>query len=135
MLENRTSYDFYLLIPYYNNLPGLIRSLETISYPPNLFAILIVDDGSVRPLDTKDLVGSLPENVSVTLLRQAVNGGITKALNTGLAWIEEHDNCRYVARLDCGDLCAAERFQKQVSVLDAHSDIMLVGSWCIFKNF
>lgn len=133
--SQRLSFDFYLLIPYYNNLPGLISSLKSISYDPTLYALLIVDDGSREALRREDLSPYLPELLSVTILRQANNQGITRALNAGMQWLGEHGNCRYVARLDCGDLCDPARFRRQVALLDEQPEIDLVGSWCIFKNF
>jgi glycosyltransferase involved in cell wall biosynthesis len=128
-------YDFYLLIPFYNNLPGLIRSLESIVYDPLAYCLLIVDDGSKELLHREDITPHLPQSLSVTILRLRENQGITKALNTGLKWIEEKGDSRYVARLDCGDLCMADRFVQQVAFLDGHPGVGLVGSWCIFKNF
>jgi glycosyltransferase involved in cell wall biosynthesis len=136
MEENKLlSFDFYLLIPYYNNLSGLIRSLESVSYDPSAYAILIVDDGSREVLRYEDLSPYLPGGLSVNILRQSVNSGITRALNTGLQWLAEHNNCRYIARLDCGDLCRESRFLRQVTFLGQHPDIDLVGSWCIFRDF
>jgi glycosyltransferase involved in cell wall biosynthesis len=128
-------YDFYLLIPFYNNLPGLIRSLESIVYDPLAYCLLIIDDGSKELLHREDITPHLPQSLSVTILRLRENQGITKALNTGLKWIEEKGDSRYVARLDCGDLCMADRFDRQVSFLDGRPEVGLVGSWCIFKNF
>ena len=133
--RKKPSYDFYLLIPFYNNLPGLIRSLESIVYDPLACGLLIVDDGSNEALQYEDVIPYLSQSLSVTILRLRENQGITKALNTGLQWLEEKKNSRYVARLDCGDLCSPDRFIRQVAFLDAHPEVGLLGSWCIFKNF
>lgn len=135
MEEYQHSYDFYLLIPFYNNLTGLIRSLTSICYDPVKYALLIVDDGSTDPLQLNDLRPYTPPALDILILRQPSNTGITKALNAGLLWLEGKNNYRYVARLDCGDLCSPDRFTKQVSFLHLHQDTDLVGSWCIFKNF
>jgi glycosyltransferase involved in cell wall biosynthesis len=127
--------DFYLLIPYYNNLQGLIRSLQTVCYPAVKYSLLIVDDGSKEPLLRSDLAPYLPQILAVQIIRLPVNTGITRALNAGLQWLEGKTNFRYVARLDCGDLCDLSRFGRQVEFLETHPDIDLVGSWCIFKDF
>lgn len=131
----KPAYDFYLLIPFYNNLPGLIRSLKSVVYDPLAYGLLIVDDGSKEILRHEDLLPYLPQSLSLTILRLRENQGITRALNTGLKWLEENGNSRYVARLDCGDLCISDRFDRQVAFLDGHPKVGLVGSWCIFKNF
>ena len=133
--RKKPSYDFCLLIPYYNNLPGLISSLKSIVYDSLAYALLIVDDGSNDPLLKEDILPYLPQPLSITILRLGENQGITRALNTGLRWLEEKQCCRYIARLDCGDLCTPDRFQRQVQFLDANPKISLLGSWCIFKNF
>src|SRR6201991_339113 len=128
-------YDFYLLIPFFNNLPGLIRSLQSIVYDPLAYGLLIVDDGSRDILRYEDLTSYLPQSVSLTILRLNENQGITVALNTGLNWLEENGNSKYVARLDCGDLCMPERFTEQVAFLNGRPEVGMVGSWCIFRNF
>jgi glycosyltransferase involved in cell wall biosynthesis len=127
--------DFYLLIPFYNNLTGLIRSLQSVSYSPVKYAVLIVDDGSDTPLSIGDLTPFSAEGVSIDIIRMPRNQGITRALNTGLAWLQQRRDALFVARLDCGDICATTRFERQVAFLRQHPDIDLVGSWCIFTNY
>jgi len=131
----KPAYDFYLLIPFYNNLPGLIRSLQSIVYDPLAYGLLIVDDGSSEILRYEDLISYLPQSLSLTILRLRENQGITVALNTGLKWLEEKGKSEYVARLDCGDICLPDRFTHQVAFLNGHPEVGLIGSWCIFKNF
>jgi len=131
----RTPLDFYVLIPCYNNLSGLILSLKSISYDPAGYGVLVVDDGSKEPLKQEDLAPYLPPDLVLQILTLPKNSGITKALNTGLEWLEAQGNSRYVARLDCGDLCADQRFTRQIEFMDQHPDIDMVGSWCIFKDF
>jgi len=128
-------FDFYLLIPYYNNLPGLIRSVRSVSYDPDKYALLIVDDGSKEALSYADLTPHTPASLAVKIIRLPENKGITKAMNTGLEWLQENNDFRFVARLDCGDLCTDDRFRLQVEFLGQHPDIDLVGSWCVFKDF
>jgi glycosyltransferase involved in cell wall biosynthesis len=125
--------DFYLLIPCYNNLTGLRRSLASVEYPSVKYGIVIVDDGSDYPV-TRDALGNdLP--TATIILRHDSNAGITAALNTGLTWLEQRNDYRHVARLDCGDVCSAVRFHRQVGFLEDHPGIDLLGSWVRFKNF
>lgn len=136
MKDNNGSYlDFFLLIPFYNNLTGLIRSIQSVRYNPVNYGILIVDDGSTVALQQADLADYIQPGLRVEIIRLTENQGITKALNTGLEWLQEKNNCQYVARLDCGDLCTASRFHTQIAFLRQHPDIDLVGSWCVFTNF
>ena len=133
--SKKQAYDFYLLIPFYNNLPGLILSLQSIVYDPLAYGLLIVDDGSEEILRQEDLTSYLPQPLSLTILRLRENQGITRALNTGLKWLEENVNSRYIARLDCGDLCMPDRFSRQVAFLNGRPEVGMIGSWCIFRNF
>src|SRR5579859_1092266 len=96
--SNHPALDFYLLIPYYNNLTGLIRSLQSIRYSAVKYALLIVDDGSTTPLRLSDLKGVIEIPTTIHIIRQEPNQGITKALNAGLEWLRGRNDFLYVAR-------------------------------------
>ncbi|MBA3705726.1 MAG: glycosyltransferase [Bacteroidetes bacterium] len=122
--------DFILLIPCYNNLDGLVKSVKSIHHPPGKFEILIVDDGSTSAIT----VDSLSSAFAIKIIRIPENKGVVNALNTGLKALNARIDYNYIARLDAGDTCHPERFTKQVQFLDTHSDIFLLGSWCRFEN-
>lgn len=125
--------DFITLIPCYNNIEGLIRSVRTISYSPDKCAILVVDDGSSTPVSPEMIAEQT--TIPVFLIRLSENKGITEALNAGLRWIlNNHPSVKYVSRLDCGDECSADRFYRQVAFLNGNEQVAIVGSWCKFKN-
>lgn len=126
--------DFYLLIPCYNNLEGLIRSLQSINYPYHLFTTVVVDDGSQDAVSREKLGNAIPAKFPLTIIRLEKNAGITQALNTGLDWVYKHKETGFIARLDCGDICTPDRFFRQVAFLRSHAEIDLVGSWCHFKD-
>jgi len=126
--------DFIVLIPSYNNLNGLWRSLESIDYQPSRFGILIVDDGSDEPLTVESLNPHVPPKTEIEIIRLPENAGITAALNTGMERLAARGDFRFVARLDCGDICAADRFVKQVAFLKAHPEIDLLGTWVRFTE-
>ena len=121
--------DFILLIPQFNNYAGLINSIKSVQYQNNRFEILIVDDGSDIPLDNQTLQEFNP---NIHLIRLPKNLGVLKALNTGLAYLQSRNDFKYIARLDCGDICHPDRFNKQVTFLDEHPEISLLGTWCHF---
>ncbi|HXP50547.1 MAG TPA: glycosyltransferase [Bacteroidia bacterium] len=125
--------DFILLIPYFNDLEGLIASLKSISYPTGEFEILVVDDGSKTSLNA-DLLKTKFPSISITVLNMPANGGVAKALNAGLKSIHSRKGFKYIARLDCGDTCTKERFTEQVKFMNDHSEIGLLGTWCQFKD-
>ncbi len=127
---NTSVLDFCLLIPCYNNFNGLIRSLESVTYFSGNYVVLIVDDGSNEPLSLERIKNELKEAKPLVVLRNEKNSGITAALNKGLAWISENTNTKYIARLDCSDICHPERFIIQVQYMNDHPGVGLTGSWC-----
>src|SRR4030095_13477593 len=126
--------DFCLLIPCYDNFDGLLLSLRSILYYPDRFMVLVVDDGSNVPVTSASIKLGIKIDFPLVVLRNEVNKGIADALNKGLQWIEEQDAANYVARLDCGDVCAPDRFYKQMDFMQAHPEVGLLGSWCVFQN-
>ncbi len=126
-------YELCILIPCYNNIAGLKKSLSSIRYDKGKYLIVITDDGSKEEIKEQQLFQN-NELLPVRIIRLSSNKGITIALNTGLRWITENINCDYIARLDCGDTCDPQRFYQQIEYLRVNSDIYLLGSWCYFEN-
>ena len=122
--------DFCLLIPCYNNFNGLINSLKSVVYPTDKFLIVIVDDGSKEPVTEKKIREETRNAKPIAVIQNEKNLGITATLNKGLKWIQENTNTKYIARLDCGDICVEERFVIQVEYMDAHPEVGLLGTWC-----
>ncbi len=133
-MDDQPVFDFYLLIPYFNNIGGLQKAISSVEYHEDRCLLLVVDDGSPEPLTVPLLQSMTPRRYAVHLIRLTRNSGITEALNAGLSWIRLQSGTRYVARLDCGDSCTNDRFYKQVRFLDEHPGIGLLGSWCIFQT-
>ena len=111
-----------------------MASLESVFYDANRFTVVIVDDGSKVPVSAQQIKSELKNIGSITVLGNEQNRGITDALNRGLQWIEEHLTVKYIARLDCGDLCHRHRFYRQIDYMNNHPDVGLLGSWCLFKD-
>jgi glycosyltransferase involved in cell wall biosynthesis len=130
----KTPLDFCVLIPCFNDAPGLKQSLDSIRYHEDRFAVVVVDDGSDAALDLHHLQRAAPQITHIHLIRLPQNRGITTALNTGLRWILENTTAPYIARLDCRDSCARDRFYKQVTFLNAHARVGLLGTWCLFEE-
>lgn len=114
--------DVAFLMPVWNadpvELAATMASLRAQSTPAH---IVIVDDGSREPV--RRLV---PDAADVTLIEMSQNAGITAALNRGLEHILGA-GFRYVARIDCGDLCEPDRIRLQRQALEADPALDLVG--------
>lgn len=127
------SNDIVVLIPHYNNPAGLESSLNSIVFPTPI-QILVVDDGSHTKPDEDRLQQLYRNRLRITFLYNKVNEGIERTLNNGLKYIQEKMPYQYIARLDCGDTCAPDRFIKQKQYLDAHPEVYLIGSWVEFVD-
>ena len=119
-----------VLIPHYNNLDCLVRTLQSICHTKGI-DVLVVDDGSDKSMlpDFSTLQKELNENVSLEVLKVGKNKGITKALNIGLDHILKNKKHQFIARIDCGDVCVSNRFEIQEDFLFKNEGIALVGSW------
>src|SRR5687767_4052313 len=132
-MTSPTQPELFILIPCYNDLEGLVQALKSIRFKAGGYLSVIVDDGSNPPLSADRLRNEVP-GAPFHLIHLPRNGGITRALNAGLEWILQQPTCRYIARLDCRDLCDHRRFFLQTEYLDRHPQTGLLGSWCIFKD-
>lgn len=118
-----------VLIPHYNCVTDLERSLESISSLEQV-DVIIVDDGSETKPNLDYLRDKYKHNINrIDLILSPSNVGIENALNMGLKHIVAAGKYEYVARLDCGDICVPTRFVIQKNYLDKNLDIYLVGSW------
>jgi len=83
------------------------------------FEFVVVDDGSTD--STPEILSSYGDLLRV---HTQPNQGMSRALNAGLALARGTD----IARMDGDDVAEPTRLEKQVSYLDAHQDIGLLGT-------
>jgi glycosyltransferase involved in cell wall biosynthesis len=129
------SFQLCIVIPYYNNLQGLIDSVKSIQYTLANYLILIIDDGSNDILIESAISKYIENNAYIKIVRIPENTGIVNALNTALQLPGKLFNTKFIARLDCGDICLPERFSLQTSLFIKDPSLLLVGSWCTFKDY
>ena len=117
-----------LLIPHYNNPEGLVKSLESIYYTEKA-DVFIIDDGSVinkiNEIEAKSFFKAQGE-IHFHYLNK--NQGIENALNKGIKLILLNKQYKYIARLDCGDLCVGKRFELQEKYMESNPGVKLLGS-------
>jgi len=106
-------------MPVFNGQADFLATMVSLSHSTESCDIVVVDDGSVPPLDTRGF--------EVHLIRLPRNQGIVAALNAGLKYALER-GYEYIARIDAGDFADAGRLARQVAYLEHHPDCMLVGS-------
>ena len=96
-----------------------INSLLAQTMPD--FEIVVVDDCSK---DDTWAVLSAVDDPRLRIFRAARNGGPALARTLAMAEARGH----FVAGLDQDDLCRPDRFARQLAYLEAHQDVVLVGS-------
>lgn len=90
------------------------------------FQLLIVDDAST------DSTCQLIENYRdprIRLIRQSKNLGVGATLANAFQYIDSP----YIAKIDSDDICAPDRFDKQLAFMLAHPELDIVK--CYFKYF
>ena len=112
-----------VLMTSYNGERFLSDALESVlSQTFTDFEFIIVDDGSSD--GSADIVRSFcarDKRVRGIFLEE--NVGIPRAANRGLRAVR----APLIARVDSDDICAPSRFAEQVSYMDEHSNIYMLG--------
>ncbi len=85
------------------------------------FEFIIVDDASTD--GSKSRIQAYDDD-RIALLENEDNIGLTASLKRAIA----HANGRYIARQDADDISESTRFERQVAVLDSHSEVAVVGT-------
>lgn len=110
-----------VLMPVYNCEKYIGAAIDSVlNQTFKDFELLIVNDGST---DNTQKVIETYSDPRIVLINKP-NGGVSSALNTGLAAARGE----YIARFDADDICVSTRLQKQYEFMKSHPDYILVGS-------
>ncbi|MFM0212537.1 glycosyltransferase [Paraburkholderia sediminicola] len=114
--------DVAVLMPAYNGQADVDLTLASFSESA-LVHVLIVDDGSTPPI----VAPAIP-NMKIDVLRMPQNGGIERALQTGIDALAQR-GFRYAARIDAGDRSVPQRLAKQRVFMELHPQVAGLGMW------
>ncbi|SIT36332.1 Glycosyl transferase family 2 [Paraburkholderia ribeironis] len=114
--------DVAVLMPAYNGQADVDLTLASFSESAPVH-VLIVDDGSTPPIVAPALA-----NLRIEVLRLAQNGGIERALQTGIDALAQR-GFRYAARIDAGDRAVPQRLAKQRAFMEQHPHVAGLGMW------
>jgi glycosyltransferase involved in cell wall biosynthesis len=118
-----------VLMPVYNAARYLREAIASIqAQTASDFEYLCVDDGSTdeSPAILAELARSDPRLRIIT----KSNGGVTSALNAGLAVARGE----FVARMDADDIADPARFQEQLDYMRQHPECAAVGCLVIHTD-
>jgi GT2 family glycosyltransferase len=122
--------EIAVLLPSYNPGPELAGTLDSLRAQTQPFRLFLVDDGSKFSVDYE----TLTHGMDARILRLPRNLGITGAMNAGLVSILA-GTFSYVARIDAGDFCVPQRFEKQLAFMKANPAVGIAGSAVQFRLF
>lgn len=86
------------------------------------FELLIIDDGTTD--GSLDILKDVPDP-RIRLITNPSNLGLVATLNQGL----ELARGSHIARMDSDDVAHPERLARQLSYMQAHPDIAILGTW------
>lgn len=111
-----------VLMPVYNGQKYLKEAIVSVLSQTYVdFEFLILNDGST---DRSDSIIRSFKDSRIRYIRYKKNLGFSPILNKGLTLARG----TYIARMDCDDLCAPTRLEKQVEFLEHNPDYGVVGA-------
>jgi glycosyltransferase involved in cell wall biosynthesis len=118
-----------VIVPAFNAASTLREAVESaLAGSYGNIEIIIVDDGSSDP--TAEVAVDLAANHTRVSLHRRENGGVSAALNSGLALAQGE----YVARLDADDLWHPSKLERQVEAAQRNPDAAIIYTWVRYIN-
>jgi glycosyltransferase involved in cell wall biosynthesis len=113
-----------VILSVYNGEKYLAPALESIlAQTLHDFEFITIDDGSTDGTP-RILEQYSQRDARIKVVTNQPNRGVVASLNLGL----QLANSPYIARMDADDLCAPNRFEKQLAFLEQHPEVGLLGT-------
>ena len=113
-----------IILPVYNAHAYLKECIESIiDQTYQNWELLIINDGSTDNSE-QIILPFLKNGLAIKYIKQENNAGITHCLNTAIA----QSQGKYIARMDADDLMVSIRLKQQVSYMEEHVDVGVLGS-------
>lgn len=126
-LQSAMKPEITVLMPVYNGAAYIREAVDSIlNQTLRGFEFLIINDGSTDA--TEEIIRSYTDP-RIRVVNQP-NGGVSRALNNGLALASGS----LIARFDADDICYATRLEKQYEFMQSHPDYVIVGSNADYIN-
>lgn len=112
-----------VLMPVHNAEDYLREALDSLWLQTERdFEVIVVDDGSND--GSAEILAQAAEIDTRLRIFKIEHGGVTAALNTGLAKARG----QLIARMDADDICEPDRFERQIASLENQPNTVAVGS-------
>ena len=112
-----------VVMPFYNCEKYLDQSIQSVlDQKFSDFEFLIINDASTDGSD--EVVKKYVHDPRIVYIKNTSNQRITRNLNMGI----DRARADIIARMDGDDICDVTRFEKQYAFLQAHENVVLVGS-------
>ncbi|WP_301705440.1 glycosyltransferase [uncultured Parabacteroides sp.] len=117
-----------VIMPVYNMAEFVGEAIDSILQQTFFdFEFIIIDDASD---DGTDLVIRSYIDKRIVFVRNDFNIGNYASRNKGM----RQARGKYIAVMDADDIAMPERLERQIDYLEKHSDILAVGSDCLFLS-
>ncbi len=111
------------MMPVYNGEEYIKETLDSLQAQTlSDFEVIIINDGSTD--STVDIIESYHDE-RFKIIHNETNLGITGSLNKGFKVARG----KYIARIDCDDLCYPKRLEVQVEHMEKHPELVLCGAF------
>ncbi len=122
MQEQNNNPKISVIMPAYNSEQFIAEAIDSILKQTfQDFEFIIINDGSTD--NTVNIIKSFNDD-RIVFINNSENNGIAIALNQGLKIAKG----QYIARMDSDDIALPNRFEKQVSYMDKHPDVGVLGT-------
>ncbi len=91
------------------------------------FVLVIVIDGYVSDEVSLLLTKFDSENIQIKLVQSVLNVGLSACMNFVVQWALQLD-AQYFFRMDSDDISTPDRFEKQISFLQQHPEVSVLGT-------
>jgi glycosyltransferase involved in cell wall biosynthesis len=98
------------------------------------FVFLVIVDGSVPAATTAMLLAQAKKDYRLVIAQNSQNIGLAGAMNLAIEWMLSQHQFSYFFRMDADDACLPERLEKQVTFLDSHEQVDVLGTGLMEVN-
>ncbi|MBN1689044.1 MAG: glycosyltransferase [Candidatus Omnitrophica bacterium] len=113
-----------VLMPVFNHgqyVDNAVRSILEQTFQD--FEFIIINDGSTD--QTSEILLKMTDP-RISVIKIEHNSGMARALNRGI----HESRGEYIARMDADDVSHPKRLERQVTFLDQHPEVAVVGTMC-----